>query len=339
MKKTYLFVLALLMGLHMHAQREIVIKYNDANKAPDLEKLENQKERIEAKERNLLKEEVKKINQKLEEGKITAAEADELKKNAAEKRAQNIKDQVEIIDANISLLSRNNGEGDDSGYYRDMDYLEKNIDTVSRKSKPTFLKTHQNLILGIGFSNAVGSGISVGDNYKVGGSRYFEIGYEWSTGLTKTNFLRINYGLSFQFNGLKAKNNQYFVKDGDQVVLEDFGQSLKKSKLRMDNVVIPVHFELGPTNATGYGSKFKIGLGGYAGLNMGTMQKLKYKADGKRIKVRNSFTSQTEGFVYGLSGYVGYDQYALYVKYDLNPIFKNNETDEHILAVGLRVMW
>lgn len=340
MKRTYLFLLIiLLMGVHVNAQTEIELKYTNPNKAPDLEKLENQKTAVEAKEKNLLKAEVKKINEQLENGEITAVEADKLKKEAATKRAQNIKDQIEIIDANISLLSRNDGEDDDRLYYRKMSYLENHIDTVSRTTEPKFHRTFGNFIWGVGFSNATGKGTSIGDEYKMAGSRYFEIGYEWSTGLTKNNFLRINYGLSFQFNGLKPKDNQYFVKENDAVVLKDFDLHLRKSKLRMDNLVIPVHFELGSTNASGYSSKFKVGLGGYAGINMGTVQKMKYKEEGKHIRARNSFTSKTEDFVYGLSAYVGYDQYALYVKYDLNPIFKDNPNEEHIIAAGLRVMW
>lgn len=199
-------------------------------------------------------------------------------------------------------------------------------------------RTYGNFIINAGFSNVVASGKSIGDDYKVAGSRFFDIGYEWSTGLTRNNFLRINYGVNLQFNGLKAKDDQYFVNDGDQVQLEDFGKSLKKSKFRMDNLVLPVHFELGSTDEKGYADRFKVGLGGYAGLNLRTLQKLKYKENGNRIKSKNYFDSQTEDFIYGLSGYVGYDNWALFVKYDLNPVFKNNEIEEQIIAAGVRIM-
>lgn len=199
-------------------------------------------------------------------------------------------------------------------------------------------RTYGNFIINAGFSNVVASGKSIGDDYKVAGSRFFDIGYEWSTGLTRNNFLRINYGVNLQFNGLKPKDDQYFVKDGDRVELEDFGKSLKKSKLRMDNLVIPMHFELGPTDSGGYADGFKFGLGGYAGINLRTLQKLKYKEDNNRIQSKNYFNSQTEDFIYGLSGYVGYHNWALFVKYDLNPVFKNNQIEEQIIAAGLRIM-
>src|SRR5690625_6975369 len=78
----------------------------------------------------------------------------------------------------------------------------------------------------------------------------------------------MNYGFYLQFNGLKPKDDHFFIKENDQIILEDFGKSLKKSKLRMDNLVIPLHFELGPTDSRGYAEKFRIGVGGYAGLNL-----------------------------------------------------------------------
>ncbi len=53
----------------------------------------------------------------------------------------------------------------------------------------------------------------------------------------------------------------------------------------MDNLVFPVHFEFGPSKKVesprsvwfSTHNKFKIGLGGYAGVNLGERQKLKYE--------------------------------------------------------------
>ena len=38
---------------------------------------------------------------------------------------------------------------------------------------------------------------------------------------------------------------------------------------------------------------------------------------------------------YGLSAYVGYKSTSLYVKYDLNPLFKNSETRN--ISMGIRL--
>lgn|SRR5699024_1323383 len=323
----------------LQAQTEIGVYIDKSEDNPDIEKLEKQKEKVREKEKHLLKQKIKTINQALEKEKISEEEAENQKKTAAKKHAKNIEDQIQIIDTNIALISRNLEDHDDKLYYQKMRYLKKiEIDTTKKHKK--FYKTFGDVVINTGFSNTVGSGKSFGDDFSVGGSRFFDIGYEWSTGITKNNFLRFRYGVNLQFNGLKAKDDQFLVKkDENQVELEDFGQSLKKSKFRMDNLVVPLYIELGPVNSLGYADKFKIGLGGYAGLNLKSIQKLKYKQDGYRVKSKNYFNSQTESFVYGLSAFVGYDSWALFVKYDLNPVFKDNKTEEKILAFGVRMMF
>ena len=82
--------------------------------------------------------------------------------------------------------------------------------------------------------------------------------------------------------------------------------------------------------------KLKIGIGGYAGLNIGSMQKLKYKEDGNRIKDKQRGGFEVSEFVYGLSGYVALGEVALYVKYDLNPLFKNQTINQNNISVGVR---
>lgn len=334
--KTLIFSLFLGMFIQASAQQNDTIATSPATEANvRIENLQAQKKQVEEREKEALKAEVKKINKALEDGVITSEEATAKKRAAAEKRAKNIKDQQQIIDSNIALYERNKGERDAQSYTLGVEELEQKTDSTSAKSK--FKNTYSELILGFGFSNTIGDGYSLGDQYKVAGSRYFEIGYQWSTGLSKDNFLRINYGLNFQFNGLKPKEDRYFVKNGNQAALEYYGEGLRKAKLRMDNMVIPVHFELGPTNTRGHAKKFRLGVGGYVGLNLNTIQKLKYREEGHRHKTKNHFNSQAEDFIYGLSAYVGYNTMALYVKYDLNPIFKYNEKAERIIAVGVRL--
>lgn len=324
-----------------YAQTEVILDVRKVDQNPDVEKLKAQKDKVEETEKKLLKNKVQNINKALEAGEITAQEADLQKKAAAEKHAKNIEDQFKIIDANIDLITRNLEENDDKAYYQHMSYLNKGsaVDTVNRRVKK-YYKTYGDLVMNMGFSNTIGSGKSIGDDFSVGGSRFFDIGYEWSTGLTKNNFLRFRYGFNFQFNGFKAVDNQFLVKgENKEAHLEEFGTKLKKSKFRMDNLVIPLYLELGPASKTGYADKLKIGLGGYAGLNLKSIQKLKFKENGHRVKSKDYFNSQTEDLVYGLAAYIGYDSYAFFVKYDMNPMFKHNATSEQVIAAGLRIMW
>ena len=109
-------------------------------------------------------------------------------------------------------------------------------------------------------------------------------------------------------------------------------------------MVIPVHFEFGPSKKIEKDNYFryskirqvKIGLGGYAGVNLGSMQKVKYKENGNRIKNKQRGGFEVSPFVYGLSGYVGIGEVALYVKYDLNPLFKNQSIEQNNISFGIR---
>jgi len=159
-----------------------------------------------------------------------------------------------------------------------------------------------------------------------------------------TNAVRFKYGVSFQYNGLKPKDNMYFVEDGNQTVLEEFPDKLDKSKFRMANLVFPVHFEFGPSkkiekeNSFRYATnnKFKIGVGGYGGFNIGNLQKLKYKQEGDKIKEKSRKDYNTNNFIYGISAYVGKDDMSLYIKYDLNPIFNKAIIDQNNISLGIR---
>jgi hypothetical protein len=179
----------------------------------------------------------------------------------------------------------------------------------------------------------------------VAGSRFAEIGWAWKTRVfDNSNWLRLKYGFSFQFNGLKPTDNRFFVDTGDQTELQTFDLDLDKSKFRVDNLVFPVHFEIGPSNKIekeeyfryNTRNKIKIGLGGYAGLRLATRQKLIFNDGGEQVKQKLKAALNVNDFVYGLSGYLGWRGTALYVKYDLNPIFKDNTNKINNISLGLR---
>lgn len=316
--------------------------------------LKAQKEKIKAEERELLKAEVEAINRRLDRGEITQDEAERLKKEAAQKRALNIENRIAIIDNKIALLKRNAEDTETSdedafvvriGKGREYD---KTFYFGRRHPKPRKYdrRTTSDLVLAFGLNNALIEGQSLDDSpYKVGGSRFFEIGWAWKTRVfNNSNWLRFKYGYSFQINGLKPKDNMVFVEDGNETYLEEFSYDLSKSKLTITNLVFPVHFEIGPSKRIdredyfrySTHNKFKLGFGGYAGFNIGTRQKLKYTADGEKIKDKIKRDYNTTNLVYGLSGYIAIDDVALYVKYDLSPIFKDQALDQNNISLGLR---
>ena len=321
-----------------------------------IETLKAQKEQIKAEERELLKAEVEAINSRVDKGEISLEEAEKLKKEAAQKRALNIENRIAIIDNKIALLMRNNeqdNEDYDDGYViriggnKDVNenflfFGKRSHDKPRRYDR----RTTSDLVLAFGLNNALIEGQSLDDSpYKIGGSRFFEIGWAWKTRVFKnSNWLRFKYGYSFMINGLKPTDNMVFVQDGDETYLEEFEYNLNKSKLSITNLVFPVHFEIGPSkridreNYFRYSTrnKFKLGIGGYAGFNIGTRQKLKYSVDGEKVKDKIKRNYNTTNLVYGLSGYIAFDDTAIYIKYDMSPIFKNQAIDQNNISLGLR---
>lgn len=325
-----------------------------ASNSLQIETLKKQRENIEREEREFLKTEVQAINKRLDNGKITAAEAEVLKKDAAKKRALNIKNRLAIIDNKIALLERNGTTQDtDNGFVFWIGSSEGESDSFiffgdKSKDKPRKYdrRTTTDIVFAFGFNNALIEGQDLEDSpYKIGGSGFVELGYAWKTRIfDNTNFWRLKYGVSLQWNKLKIKNNEYLVNTNGAISLQDFPLDADKVKFRTTNLVFPIHLEFGPSKKIekkeyfrySTRKKLKIGLGGYAGLNLGNMQKIKYKEDGEREKDKQRDQFEVSEFVYGLSGYVALGDVALYVKYDMNPLFKNQVIDQNNISVGLR---
>ena len=320
-----------------------------------IEALKELKAKIEKEEREFLKQEIEAINQRLDDKQITAAKAEELKKEAAKKRAANIENRLAIIDNKIALLDRNEAgyeTNDESNGYFSISFGDDEEEwkaiRLGKKNKPKKYdrRTTTDIVFAVGFNNALIDGVDLDDSpYKIAGSGFIELGYAWKTRIfDNTNFWRLKYGFSFMWNKLDIKDDRYFVNTDDVISLEEFPSNLNKAKFRTTNLVFPVHLEFGPSKKTekenyfrySTHKKLKIGLGGYAGLNIGSMQKLKYKDDGNRIKDKQRGGFEVSEFVYGVSSYVALGDVALYVKYDLNPLFKDQAVDQNNISVGVR---
>lgn len=345
------------MAIVFWALASIFVQAQNKDSSDSIKTLTNLKEQIVEEEKDTLKVEVENINSRLRSEVITEAEAETLKKVAAEKHALNIENRVAIIDNKIALLQRN-GELDEKepgGYFAislgDEDTDNTRIFGVSVKSKKKDVvydrRTTSGAFIAVGLNNVITEGESLEDSdFKVGGSRFAELGWTWRTRVFKnSNWLRIKYGLAFQFNGLKPTDNRYYVDTGEETELQTYPLNLKKSKFRMDNLVLPVHFEFGPSKKVEHDDYFRystenqfiFGLGGYGGINLGARQKLKYKEDGENQKQKSKANYNTNNFIYGVSAYVGWGAASLYAKYDLNTIFKNNPKEQRNISLGLRM--
>src|SRR5690554_1798355 len=321
-----------------------------------VEELMELKEKEIQQEKDMLKLEIELIHKRMDNNSITKEEAEALKVEAAEKRALNIENRVAIIDNKIALLERNGangGKGDSSHLIINIGKAnsenERNFGVSVKTSKRKVIfdqRTTSGPVIAFGLNNAITEDASLNDSdFEIGGSRFFEIGWTWNTRVFEnSNWLRVKYGFSFQFNGLKPTDNRYFVDTGDQTELQDYSSNLKKSKLRMDNLVIPLYLEFGPSKKVEHKdyfrytthNQFKIGIGGYTGINYSTRQKLRFREDGETKKEKLKANFNTNNFVYGIGAYIGWGNASLYAKYDLNTIFKKNAVDQRNISLGLR---
>ena len=323
-----------------------------SEKQKRIEKLEDYKSKITAEEKEALKQEVEVIMARLESGEIDQEQADTLKIEAAKRRASNIENRIAIIENQIELVKRNKNWVGKIGEEQNaisivIGNAEKGI-KIKQRNRPVKydIRTSNDLLFAIGVNNAIIEGEDLNDSpFEKLGSGFVELGWNWNTRIFKnSDFARIKYGFSFQWNKLNAKDNLYLQKDGDQSTWEEFPEDLRKSQFRVTNLVFPVYLEFGPSTRIEREDRiryrnddhFKVGIGGYAGFNIGSQQKLKYSLDGDRVKEKIKTDYNTNDFVYGVGAYVGIGDASLYLKYDISTIFKDQAVDYNNISLGLR---
>ncbi|RLJ67322.1 hypothetical protein CLV86_0819 [Lacinutrix venerupis] len=320
------------------------------------------KQNIKNEEKEALKIEVEAINQQVTEKKITYGQAENLKEIAAKKRALNIENRILILENKLAFYERNNLPTpiDENGNLKRKEYdlFFKDLNSVNSFTGVTVVnpekkkikydtRTTFELSYAGGFNNAIVDGGSLNDSpYDIQDSEFWEIGLNWKTRLgVSGNAPRIKYGLTFQTNRYSLEDNKIFVQNGNTTTLEPFSENLKLAELRITNLVIPFYFEFGKmrkiekTDYVRYvnDGKFKIGVGGFAGLRTGTMQKLKYKQDGDRVKEKIKRNYNTNPIVYGVGAYIGVGDISLYAKYDISKTFKNDALDQNNISLGIRM--
>jgi len=331
-----------IMSLSMNAQ----VTFHHKKENQTIDSLRQIRQNVEADEKAKLKSAIEALQERLKGDKISVYEFESEKKSLAEKHAQNIRSRTLILDETIEYLKRN----DDKSLEKHSLVIVVGNKEESIKETDTLThypsKTFSGIFLAVGFSNSIGDNHSLSDTpYNLAGSRFFEFGYNWSTAFKTNSWLHLRYGIGIQIDGYKPSDNMYFVKEDKNLHLEEHASNLKKSKLRMTNLVVPVHFEImkpklkirkSGKKVYSYSDAWKFGVGGYAGLNIKTTQILKYKEDGRRGRSKENLSSGMNQAVYGLSAYVGKGDFSLYGRYALNDMFKNAEFDENALAIGLR---
>jgi len=316
----------------------------------------NQIETITSEEKKALRVEIEAIDNQIIEGKITKEKADELKLKIAEERALNIETKVAVEEEKLNQLIQDKVDGkvkyetDTTSVRIGKRFVIKiENDTVSKKPREyKERRTTSQFVFALGLNNLITEGENIeNSDFRVAGSHFYECGLTYNTRILKNaNLLHAKYGLSVMYNNLRPTDNRLFVKNGNQTELQTAAVDLTESRLRNVQLVMPVHleFDFTPKKLSKDGTKtyfrthesFRVGLGGYGGFNIKSKQITKYKLDGDKVKDKQKGDFNTSDFVYGLSAYIGYRATSLYVKYDMNPLFKDNTIDQNNISLGLR---
>ena len=327
----------------------LAAKLNAQSFEEQANQIANNIEEITKQQKDSLKMEVEMVNKMLENNEISAEEADARKREYAAERARNIEVKVTAEEEKLTQLVKDKVDGKVNSsttthkfWIFNYSKTNKTEDTITKRYEPK--RTTSQLVFALGVNRVVVDGEIETDGFKWR-SDFYEWGISWNTRLLKeNNLLHAKYGLSLQYNNLRPDNNRMFVTEGGKTYLEDSGKDLRVSKLRYVNLVVPAHLEFDFTKKrAGDGrvyypthDSFRIGIGGYAGFNVKEKQILKYRENGKRQKDKEKGDFNVSDFVYGVSAYVGYGQMSLYAKYDLQPIFNNNDIDQNNLSLGIR---
>ncbi|WP_367755088.1 hypothetical protein [Flavobacterium sp. WC2430] len=314
-------------------------------------------EMITNEEKSALKLEVDLVNDELINGNITKEEAELRKRKLAEVRATNIENRVALEQEALKNLVQEKVDGQIS----ESDTLKKPYKLILKWEKGdkgyennnrNEKRTTSQFVFALGLNNVATEGEVKDSDFRYLASHFYEWGFTSNTRLFKeNNLLHLKYGFSVMYNNLRPTDNRFFEVNGKQTVLQansndPAGNSIKIEEARFKNVylVLPLHFEFDfsekktKEDQTYFRThqSWRIGLGGYIGTRLKTKQILKYQVDNHDVtdKLKGGFN--TNDFIYGLSTYVGYKATSLYLKYDLNPIFKENVLKQNNVSLGLR---
>jgi hypothetical protein len=341
----------------------------------EVSKISKRIENITAQQKDSLKAKVINIDIRLGKGEITKTTAETLKKEVAGYHARRIEKLVGEQERLLQVLVQDKTNGkiasseelitdkdDDNRFsignkFFKLNFSEGDLEERNKNRKKRLIKknkkqrsTTTQFVFAMGVNNVLNNDqlSSLNDSeYEFWGSHFYELGWTWKTRFSKKpSHLYLKYGVSFLWNNLRLKNNQQHVKIGDLTSIETrIDEVLDESRLRHVQMNFPMHLEWDFSKNKTYddgrvrdrrNKSVRFGIGGFVGFKLGTRQYLEYKdlnnVDVKEVQ-KDNFNMNTIN--YGLSTYIGYRSTSFYVKYDLNPLFKNTETRN--ISLGIRL--
>ncbi|MCB2377080.1 outer membrane beta-barrel protein [Hymenobacter sp. BT635] len=157
------------------------------------------------------------------------------------------------------------------------------------------------------------------------GSRYVSLNWHYDVrlgGRRSPLYLMLGPELAFN-NYMFDKNRRLFPTDTRTFIVQEPDLNLEKSKLATTVINMPLLMKLDFQDKSGRDA-FRIGAGGFAGYRLASHTKIKYEAEGNTRKDKDRGNFNLEDFQYGVQGLIGVRGIDLFVKYNMNELFKNN---------------
>ncbi|WP_229311034.1 outer membrane beta-barrel protein [Larkinella soli] len=166
------------------------------------------------------------------------------------------------------------------------------------------------------------------------GSRYVSLGIGQLPTVVRGRYvsLKLFYSLEVSWNNFMFDNDLIAQKGPNGILFADAGRELKKSKLTVCSVNIPFVPRVSFYNRSGR-KIFHLGVGAYAGYRVDSYSKIK-ELDGDKDRRHSNF--YLNDFRYGAVVHLGIVKTNFFVKYDLNPMFKEGKgPDVRALSFGI----
>lgn len=221
------------------------------------------------------------------------------------------------------------------------EFSERNKDKWERRSNKHSRHTDNEFVFDLGLNNYLQNDRFPDENnapygLRPLGSRYIAVGNEFRTRIGgRKSPLYLKYGLEFSANNFMFNQDVQIQRGAEAVEFADDTRDLRKSKLTVWYVSVPVMpmLNFGPRD----NAKFRIGVGGYVGYRIHSYSKIMYFDDGNKRKEHERDNFYLNNVRYGLVGQVGIGDINLFVKYDLNPLFVEGRGPElNALSFGVR---
>lgn len=221
------------------------------------------------------------------------------------------------------------------------------LDLFDNTRETRDVRTNTELVVALGWNQALGDDNGIGEDYRFWGSGIFDVGLEFNTRLQENDdLLRLSYGLTLRTQTLRITGDRQFATLNDVTDLVPSGIELDRSRFSQFSLVAPLHLEIGRRNEKEYSNgvkrnlgekSFIVGIGGYLGYTTTSSQELRFENEGRDVTATLTNDFEINAFNYGLSFYAGWDDFQFFALYGLNDMFKDSPLQQQQVSFGIRL--